>query len=357
MSNFKITKAEKTRIDSIDYNNLGFGIYFSDHIFVTKYRNGAWDEGEIVPYGPFPIEPSMCTLHYGQALFEGLKAFRSVKGGVNLFRPEKNAARLNSSADRICIPRYDIEKLIDAMKELCKLDYDFIPKQRGYALYIRPVMFGDGHFLGVHASDSYQLIVMTSPVATYYRSGLNPVRILISGEFVRAVKGGTGYAKVAGNYAASLLAGRKAREKGYDQVLYMDAISHNFVDEVGAMNIMFVIDNELITPPLESGTILPGVTRDSVLTLGREWEMNVSERPISIEEILGAHKTGKLQEVFGTGTAAVISPVGVLGYNGEDYVINNNKIGPVAQKFYDTITGIQYGEIEDNHGWIVHFDV
>ncbi len=357
MGLFKATFATQSRYDSINFDNLRFGVYFSDHIYVSDYNDGAWTQGEIVPYGPFEIEPAMCSLHYGQALFEGLKAFRSVKGGVNLFRPRKNAERLNKSAERICIPPFDTELLIEAMKELCRIDYKFIPTKRGNALYIRPVAFGTGNFLGVHESAAYRLIIMTSPVGSYYPEGLNPVRIMVSDTYVRAVKGGTGNAKVAGNYAASLLASKQARALGYSQVLWLDGISHKFVDEVGAMNIMFVIDDELITPSLENGTILPGVTRDSILTLAREWGMQASEKSISIEEVLEAHSLGKLTEVFGTGTAAVISPVGVLGYKGKNYVINNNKIGHFTQKFYNAITGIQYGEIEDTHGWIVHIDV
>jgi branched-chain amino acid aminotransferase len=357
MSKFKITRATKTRYNDIDFNNLRFGVYFSDHIYVSDYKNGAWNDGEIIPYGPFEIEPAMCTLHYGQALFEGLKAFRSVGGGANLFRPEKNAERLNRSAERICIPTFDIPKMIDAMIELGRLDQQFIPKVRGNALYYRPVAFGSGNFLGVHESDTYRLIIMTSPVGSYYPEGLNPIRIKVCDEYVRAVKGGTGAAKVAGNYAASLLGGRKARAEGFSQVLWLDGHSHEFVDEVGAMNIMFVIDDELITPSLDSGTILAGVTRDSVLTLAREWGMKVSERGITVEEVLSASNRGKLQEVFGTGTAAVISPVGLLGFKGKEYIVNDQKIGPVAQKFYDTITGIQYGEIEDTHGWINHFEL
>ncbi len=356
MASIQIFKTKESRFDTIDWNNLRFGIYFSDHIFISDYKNGSWDDGRIIPYGPFEIEPAMCTLHYGQALFEGLKAFKSVKGGINIFRPDKNAARLNNSADRICIPRYDEKKLIEAMIELIKVDYKFVPDKRGNSLYIRPVVFGTSNFLGVHASDAYRFIIMTSPVGPYYKTGLNPVRIQVSNEFVRAVKGGTGYAKVAGNYAASLLAGQKARAAGYDQVLYLDGVSHEFIDEVGAMNIMFVINDELITPPIDTGTILPGVTRESVLTLAREWGMKASERSITIDEVLEADQNGNLQEVFGTGTAAVITPVGVLGFKGKDYIINNMKIGPIAKKFYDTITGIQYGEIEDKHGWIVHIN-
>ena len=357
MADIKIIKAEKTRINDVDWNNLRFGVYFSDHVFVSDFTNGKWDNGRIEPYGPMPIEPGNCTLHYAQTIFEGLKAFRDVKGGVNIFRPDKNAERLNRSAERMCIPTYDVDYLIESMKELVVLDNQWIPKERGQSLYLRPVVFGTSNFLGVHPSEDYRLIVMTSPVASYYAAGLNPVKILVEDKFVRATKGGTGFAKTGGNYAASLLAGKQAAEKGYAQVLWLDAVSRSLVNEVGAMNIMFLIGDELITPPLGEGTILAGVTRDAVLTLAREWGMNVSERNLTIDEVIEAYNQGQLNEVFGTGTAAVISPVGTLAYKGKDYVINDMKIGPVAQKFYDTITGIQYGEIEDKHNWNVHFDI
>lgn len=357
MPEFKFIKADKTRLNDIDYNNLGFGRFFSDHIFISDYADGKWDEGTIMPYGPLPMEPGLCTLHYGQTIFEGLKAFRSVKGGVNVFRPDMNAKRLNHSASRVCIPPFDVDTLLEAIKQLVQTDKDFIPKARGCSLYIRPVVFGSGNFLGVQPSDIYRLIVMTSPVASYYAEGLNPVKIMIAYEYVRAVKGGLGTAKTAANYAASLLAGKKAKEAGFSQVLWLDGITHEFVDEVGAMNIMFVIGDELITPPLDQGTILAGVTRDSALTLAREWGIKVSERPLRVNEIFEAHQKGTLKECFGTGTAAVISPVGQLSFKGATININNQEIGPVAQKLYDTITGIQYGEIEDTHGWNMHFDI
>ncbi len=347
----KITKTEKSKIGTIHWDNLSFGKYFSDHVFISDYENGKWSEGEIVPYGPMPVEPGMCTLHYGQSIFEGLKAFRAKDRGVNVFRPEMNAKRLNHSAELLCIPAFDEKKFLEAMTELIKTDIQFIPATRGHSLYIRPLVYGSGNFLGVHASDTYRLIIMTSPVASYYPEGLNPVKIMVTDEYVRAAPGGTGTAKTAGNYAASLLAGKKAKENGFSQVLWLNAASREVVDEVGAMNIMFVIDDELITPPLSQGTILAGVTRYSVLHLAREWGMKVSERSITIDEIMKAYKDGKLQECFGTGTAAVISPVGLLNFKGENIVVNDNKIGRVSQKLFDTITGIQYGEIEDKYGW------
>lgn len=353
----KIQKATATRFDLVDWNDLGFGRFFSDHMFVSYFKNGKWDDGEIVPYGPISFEPSMMTLHYGQTIFEGLKAYFNVSGGVNIFRPDMNAKRLNNSAERLCIPKFDESKFIEAIVELIKLDHKFVPKVFGQSLYIRPVCFGSSNVLGVHPSEEYTLIIMTSPVASYYPEGLNPVKILIVDEYVRAVRGGLGMAKTAANYAASLYAGKKAKEKGFSQVLWLDGLRHEFVDEVGAMNIMFVLDDILITPPLSQGTILPGVTRDSVLTLANEMGIKVQERSIKIFEVIEAYEKGLLQEVFGTGTAATISPVGKLYYKDKEFIVNNDEIGPIARKMYDTLSGIQYGTIEDTHNWIVHIDI
>jgi branched-chain amino acid aminotransferase len=353
MSPFEITKSEKTRIDLVNWDSLGFGVYFSDHVFISDYACGHWDEGRIEPYGPMSMEPALCTLHYGQTIFEGLKAFLAKNGDINIFRPIKNAERLNHSAARVCIPPYDVPTLIEAIKTLVEVDEAWVPSKRGCSLYIRPLVFGTGNFLGVHSSDTFRLIVMTSPVGSYYAEGLNPVKIMISSDYSRAVRGGLGTAKTAANYAASLLAGQKAKECGYSQVLWLDAVTREFVDEVGAMNIVFIINHELITPPLDQGTILNGVTRDTVLTLAKEWGMKVLERQISVDEVFETHRNGLLQEVFGTGTAAVISPVGLLSYKDVNIAINDQRIGPVAQKLYDTITGIQYGEIEDTHSWNV----
>jgi branched-chain amino acid aminotransferase len=354
--NFKITRNPDSRIGKIDWNNLRFGVYFSDHVFISVYKNGKWDDGAIEPYGFLPFEPGLCTLHYGQTIFEGLKAFKSVKGGANIFRPDMNVKRLNHSAGIVCIPQYDEERLLAGIRELVKTDSKFIPQERGQSLYIRPVVFGSGHFLGVTASSEYHLIVMTSPVASYYAAGLNPVKIMVCTDYVRAVQGGVGAAKTAANYAASLYAGMDAHKSGYSQVLWLDGVNRKDIDEVGAMNIMFVIGDELITPSLDKGTVLAGVTRNTVLSLAREWGMKVSERNISIDEVVSAHSAGKVTEVFGTGTAAVISPVGLLHYKGKDMIFNDMKIGPVAQKFYDSITAIQYGETDDTRGWIQHVD-
>ncbi len=352
----EIQKAQTSRFDSINWKNLGFGRYFSDHMFISYYKDGKWDEGKIVPYGPICFEPSMMALHYGQTIFEGLKAYFDVNGGANIFRPEMNAKRFNASAERLCIPQFDENKFVEAICELVKLDNKFIPKVFGESLYIRPVCFGSSPILGVHPSAEYILIIFTSPVASYYPEGLNPVKILIEDTYVRAVRGGLGNAKTAANYAASLYAGMKAKEKGFSQVLWLDGVQHEFVDEVGAMNIMFVIDDILITPPLSQGSILPGITRDSVLVLAREFGIKVQERSIKIQEVLEAYEKGLLQEVFGTGTAATISPVGKLYYKDKEMIINNNQIGPIAQKMYDTLTEIQYGKIMDTHKWNVHVD-
>ncbi len=354
MEPISIQRAQSTRIHDVNWNNLGFGNFFSDHMFVMDYENGAWGKARVVPYGPMPINPAMCTLHYGQTIFEGLKAFRSRQGGVNVFRPLMNARRLNYSARLLCIPEMDENMVLEGIRELVRLDHEWIPKERGHSLYIRPVAYGTDDFLGVRASENYRLIIMTSPVASYYAEGLNPVKIRVSTEHVRAVRGGLGSAKTAANYAASLYAAKSAKESGFSQVLWLDGVTHELVDEVGTMNIMFLIGDELITPPLDSGTILAGVTRDTVLQLALDLGLKTREHRISIEEIVAAYRNGSLREIFGTGTAAVISPVGELSYKGETMMVNGGAIGPVAQKLYDTITGIQYGEIEDTHGWNFH---
>lgn len=350
-------KETNTKLSRIDYNNLGFGRYFSDNVFISEYKNGSWTMGEIIPYKALPTEPGMMTLHYGQSIFEGLKAYKDFNtGGINIFRPDMNAKRLNNSARRMCIEEFPEERFIEAVKSIIKKDRDFLPQEKGQSLYIRPVVYGDGNFLGVHSSPSFKFIIMTSPVASYYESGLAPVKILVTHEYARTVEGGLGMAKTAANYAASLYAGRMAKQQGYQQVLWLDGRERKYIDEVGAMNIFFVIDGEIVTPPLDSGTILPGVTRDTVIQLGREWGMKVKEYRLSIDEVWDAHKSGKLSEVFGTGTAATISPVGLLSYKGESITINNGEIGEISNKLYNTITGIQHGILEDNHNWVIHLD-
>ncbi len=346
----KIVKTPKSRLHETDFDNLGFGDVFSDHMFSMVYDNGAWLPPEIIPFDNLSISPALSSLHYGQIIFEGLKAFRAHDGSINIFRPEKHHERLNKSCRRLCIPEVDGETFLNGIKELITLDKDWVPRKRGYSLYIRPFIYGADVYLGVKVSDTYRFLIITSPVGAYYKEGLNPVRLITSGEYVRAVKGGVGTAKTPGNYAASLLPAYEANKKGFTQVLWLDALERKYIEEVGTMNIFFLIDDELITPPLE-GTILAGVTRDTVIHLARDWGMKVNERRLTIDEVLSAARGNRLKEVFGTGTAAVISPVGEIQHEQTLITINDGRIGSVSQKLYDEITGIQYGEKEDRFGW------
>jgi len=346
----KVTKAAKSRLGEVDFDHLNFGENFSDHMFRVDYAHGKWGEPEILPFGPVQMLPSLTTLHYGQTVFEGLKAFRSRKGGITLFRPGQHIQRMNHSCDRLCIPRPDSGLFLEAMTELVRLDADWVPKARGSSLYIRPLIFGTESYIGVRVSETYSFYIMTGPVSAYFKEGLAPVRLMTSDGYVRATKGGLGEAKTAANYAASLLPAEMAKSKGFAQVIWLDAIEGRYIDEVGTMNICFVKDGALVTPPLD-GTILSGVTRSSVLQLARHWGVDVEERRISIDEVMSSLKDGSMTEVFGTGTAAVISPVGEIVHKGESAVINSGRIGEMSQRLYDEITGIQYGEREDVFGW------
>ncbi|PKM62457.1 MAG: branched chain amino acid aminotransferase [Firmicutes bacterium HGW-Firmicutes-21] len=334
-----------------DSNSLGFGRHFTDHMFIMNYTEGTgWHDARIVPFGDIPMSPASMVFHYGQEMFEGLKAYKSSTGGFRLFRPDKNIERMNSTNDRLCIPRVNPEDALQAIEELVSIDRDWIPDQPGTSLYIRPFIFATDAFLGVHASKTYMFMIILCPVGSYYAAGLNPIKICVEDEYVRAVRGGTGYAKVGGNYAASLIAQKKAEEKGYAQVLWLDGIEHKYIDEVGAMNVFCVIDGEVITPALE-GNILPGVTRDSVITFLRTKGYKVTERRIGIEEVYNAAEKGSLEEMFGCGTAAVISPVGTLDWNGKIVNINNDRIGKISGLLYYNLTGIQYGTVKDEFGW------
>ena len=346
----EVTKTKKSRIKKVDFNNLEFGVDFSDHMFTVHYKDGKWETPKILPYGEIKIEPSLCTLHYGQVVFEGLKAFKTVDGKINLFRPDKYHERFNRSNKRLCIPFIPYELFINGIKELVLLDQAWIPDKKGCSLYIRPFVFATDNFLGVRVSYTYNFMIITSPVGAYYKEGINPVKLITSGGYVRAVKGGLGDVKTPANYAASLFPGEEAKKKGFTQVLWLDAAENRYIEEVGTMNIMFVIDGKLVTPPLE-GSILPGVTRDSVISLANHWGIPVEERMITIEEVFATAKNGTLQEVFGTGTAAVISPVGWIQHNDEMITINKGEIGSLSQKFYDEITGMQYGEKPNLFGW------
>ncbi|MDR1565561.1 MAG: branched-chain amino acid aminotransferase [Oscillospiraceae bacterium] len=347
----ELTKAPKSK--PADESALGFGKIFTDHMFVMNYDDGeGWHDPRIVPYGPISLEPSAMCLHYGQEVFEGMKAYRTANGDINLFRPEKNIARLNSSNERLCIPQLDEELAVEAIRRLVEVDKDWIPTLEGTSLYIRPFIFAIDPEVGVHPAKHLLYVVILSPVGAYYPEGLNPVKIYVEQNYVRAVKGGIGYVKTAGNYAASLKAQEEAAAQNYTQVLWLDGVERKYIEEVGTMNVFFVVDGEVLTPSLE-GSTLPGITRMSCLELLRSWDLKVTERKISVEEIEKAALEGRLSEAFGSGTAAVISPIGILKIKDEPLVINNNQIGQLSQRLYDTLTGIQYSKLEDKLGWIV----
>ena len=332
---------------------LKFGTIFTDHMFMMNYETGkGWHDPRIVPYQNIALEPSAMVFHYAQEMFEGLKAYKTEDGRTLLFRPNKNIERANNTNRRICIPEIPEEDFLQAIKAVVKQDEAWIPTKPGTSLYIRPFIIATDPFLGVRPSDTYLFMIILSPVGAYYPEGLNPVKIWIEDDYVRAVKGGMGFAKTGGNYAASLAAQVKAHDDGYSQVLWLDGVERKYIEEVGAMNIFFKIDGKVVTPEL-SGSILPGITRDSVIQVCKNWGLPVEERKISVEELLEAQKSGKLEECWGTGTAAVISPVGKLRYKDDVMEINGNTIGELSQKLYDTITGIQWGKIEDENKWTV----
>ena len=346
-----ITKTTEPKAKPADESKLGFGKIFTDHMFIMDYNTEkGWYNARIVPFAPIALHPASTVLHYGSEIFEGLKAYRTPDGKIQLFRPEQNMARLNLSNDRLCIPQIDEAFAVEAIKTLVKVDEDWIPTEDGTSLYIRPFIIATDEFLGVHPSHSYLFAIILSPVGSYYPNGMDPVKIAIEREYVRCVKGGTGMAKAGGNYAASLIGQEKADKMGYAQVLWLDGVERKYIDEVGAMNVFFVIGDKIVTPKLE-GNILPGVTRDSVINYLKAKGYDVEERRISIDEVYEAGQKGELKEMFGTGTAAVISPVGLLDWNGKKLIINNNEIGEISQMLYDEITGIQFGNKKDEFGW------
>lgn len=333
-------------------DQIQFGRVFTPHMFTMKYKEGVgWEKGKVEEYRNFSIDPAACVFHYSQEIFEGLKAFRTHDGRIVSFRPEENAKRMNRSATRLCMPEIPVPVFLDALKELVELDKEWVPDLPGTSLYIRPTMISTESFLGVKPSDEYLFYIILSPVGPYFKDGFKPVSIFVEEEMVRASIGGVGDTKTGGNYAASLLAGQKAKKLGFSQVLWLDAKEHKYVEEVGAMNICFVYGDKLVTPAL-NGSILPGITRKSVLELAQNMGYEIEEGTLHIDDVLQDIEKGKITEVFGCGTAAVISPVGLLHYNGKDYVVNDNQIGPMTQKLYDQIVGMQYGQIEDKNGWI-----
>jgi branched-chain amino acid aminotransferase len=353
MMDIKITRATVLKPKPIDETKLGFGKIFTDHMFIYPYdkAKGGWYSPEIKPYSPLQLDPAACGLHYGQLIFEGLKCYRNKKGKLQLFRPKMNFERMNRSAERLVMPPLSIDEGLESLKSLLKIEADWVPKARGASLYIRPTMVATEAFLGVHPASQLLYYVILSPVGFYYASGFAPVKIYVEDKYVRAAQGGTGEVKAAGNYAASMKATEEAVEKGFTQVLWLDAIKRKYVEEVGTMNMMFKIDDKVVTAPL-SGSILPGVTRDSVLKLLKHWKITTKERKVSIDEVIAAAENGTLQEAFGTGTAAVVTPVGSITFKGKTYTINNNKVGSLTQQLYDELTAIQFGEKEDPFGWI-----
>ena len=349
----KVTKTTAPKPHPTDETKLGFGQIFTDHMFLMDFDpDKGWHDARIVPFGPLPIHPAATVFHYGVEIFEGLKAYRRADGAVALFRPDENAKRFRNSAERLCLPELDEEAFVDIVKTLVELEKDWIPSAEGTSLYIRPFMFGDDANLGVHGVHHAVFAVICSPVGAYYAEGINPVRIYVEDEYIRAAPGLTGFTKCGGNYAASIKAGELAEEQGYAQVLWLDGVEKKYVEEVGSMNIMFKIDGKVYTAATV-GTVLPGVTRRSCIELLKDWGYEVIEGKLAIADIMQAAREGKLEEVFGTGTAAVVSPVKELVWKGEHAYIGDGKIGPVTQKLYDTMTGMQWGKIPDTKGWIV----
>ncbi|MBA9027052.1 MULTISPECIES: branched-chain amino acid aminotransferase [Bacillaceae] len=345
------TKKEKPKSDQLE-----FGKVFTDHMFIMDYTEGnGWHDPRIVPYQSITLEPSAMIFHYGQSVFEGMKAYYTDDKDIVLFRPEKNFQRLNKSNDRLCIPEVDIDFALAALKKLIVIDKEWIPDAEGTSLYIRPFIISTEPFLGVSPSSRYKFIIIMSPVGSYYKEGIHPVKIAVENEFVRAVVGGTGTAKTGGNYASSLKAQKVSEENGYSQVLWLDGVERKYIEEVGSMNVFFKIDGEVVTPAL-NGSILDGVTRSSIIEMLEHWNIPVSQRKISMEEVYQAHQEGKLEEAFGTGTAAVISPIGEFFWNDEKLILNGGKTGELSTKLYNTITRIQTGKEEDQLGWVTHVE-
>ncbi len=331
---------------------LGFGKVFTDHMFIMDYDDKTgWHDARILPFGYIPLHPASTVLHYGAEIFEGLKAYRRADGGVQLFRPMENVKRMNNSAERMSLPLLDEKDALTILETFVRLEERFVPKSFGTSLYLRPFMFGNDESLGVHAVHRATFMLIASPSGSYYAEGINPVKIMIENEDVRTVRGGTGYAKCGGNYAASTRAGERAAKKGYSQVLWLDGVERKYIEEVGAMNVMFKINGEIITPML-TGSILPGITRKSCIEVLKSLGYKVNERLLSVDELMSALKDGTLEEAWGCGTAAVVSPIGKLAYGEEEYEVGGGKIGEVTQKLYDILTGIQWGKVEDSFGWV-----
>lgn len=353
MLDIKTVKTSTPKTKPADESKLGFGKIFSDHMFVMDYSpEQGWHDARVVPYAPFQMDPACVVFHYAQELFEGLKAYRAESGRIQLFRPDCNGQRMQDSSERMCIPTIPVDDFVQAVKALVEVDKDWVPHSDGTSLYIRPFVIATDVGMGVHASHNYTFCIICAPSGAYYAEGLDPIRIYVEDEYIRAAPGLTGFTKCGGNYAASLKAGALAEEKGFAQVLWLDGVEKKYVEEVGAMNIMFKIDGKIYTAAC-SGTVLPGVTRRSCIELLKDWGYEVIEGKLAIEDVMKAGHESRLEEVFGTGTAAVVSPVKELDWKGDKVFINDGKIGDVTQKLYDTMTGIQWGRLPDEKGWVV----
>jgi len=349
--NINVRKVNKSRVSEVDLKNIGFGKYFSDHMFIADYENGKWTDMSIVPYDKIPFSPSSSMMHYGQAIFEGMKAYKNDKGEAFLFRSLDNFKRINVSAERMAMPPIPKEVFMDGLIELLKVDRDWIPSIDGSALYIRPLYIATDEYIGVKPSDNYKLIIITAPVSSYYSE---PVKVLVETKYIRAVEGGVGFVKASGNYGRSLFPAKLAQQKGYQQIIWTDAKNHRYMEESGTMNVMFIINNVLITPPL-GDTILAGITRDSVLTIAMEWGMKVEERKISVDELIEAHQKKTLQEAFGTGTAATIAHISLFGFEDKQYQLPPITEDLFSEKVSKELDGIKKGKIKDKHNWIYKF--
>ena len=348
----KIVKTTQPK-EKPDQKALGFGKYMTDHMFLMNWERGkGWFDARIVPHGPISLMPASSVLHYGQETFEGMKAYRTAEGKIQLFRPDMNAKRLANSNRRMCMPEIPEDMFVEAVKALVEVDADWVPTEPATSLYIRPFVFATEATLGIHEPTAFLFCIICAPSGAYYAEGINPIKIMVEDEFVRAVRGGTGFAKCGGNYAGSIAAQSKAEAMGYSQVLWLDGNEKKYVEEVGSMNIMFKINGEIWTAPT-NGTVLPGITRASMIEIMRDWGYTVREERLSIDDLMAACENGEVEEVFGTGTAAVISPVGTLAYKDSVHVINNGEIGELSMKLYTYLTDVQWGRVEDTHGWIV----
>jgi branched-chain amino acid aminotransferase len=346
---FPVTHTSQSHLSAVDWDNLPFGKIFADHMFVMEYANGEWQKGEIIPFGPIGMHPAMSAIHYGQSIFEGMKAYRNQSNEVVLFRPELNARRFAESAARMCMPEIPEDLFLEAVKQLVSLDAAWVTDKPGYALYIRPFMFATDEFVGIKPSDTYKFVIINSPVGAYYAE---PVRVKIEEHYTRAAVGGVGRAKAAGNYGASLYPAKLAQQQGFHQLVWTDAKTHTFIEESGTMNIVFVIDDKIITPTEEADTILRGTTKKTVLELARQWGIPVEERPVTVAEIIDAAKTGKLQDAFGAGTAATIAPIALIGYRDEKITLPALETRTLSLKIKAHLDGVKSGAIEDTMHWV-----